>query len=75
MRCDHSPTSCGWEEVHALGSIVSNVLAKPWMILNPETLAVIEPRVEAARAVVDKWPIETTEAMTSEYSKTWVLHV
>lgn len=69
IRCDQSPTSWGWEDVHALGSIVSSVLAKPCMILNPETLAVIEPSVEAARAVVDKWPIEMTEATTSEYSK------
>ena len=45
------------------------MLANPWMILNPETLAVIEPSVEAARAVVDKCPIEMTEATTREYSK------
>lgn len=43
------------------------------MILYPETLAVMDPRVEAARAVVDKCPRETTDAITREYSSTWVL--
>ena len=54
---------------------MSSVLAKPWMMLNPETLAVIEPSVEAARAVVDKCPIEMTEATTSEYSNKCVLYI
>lgn len=40
------------------------------MMLRPETLAVIEPNVAAASAAVDKWPMETTEATTNEYSKT-----
>ncbi len=30
---------------------------------------VMEPRVAEARAVVDIWPIDTTEAMESEYSR------
>ena len=45
------------------------------MMLKPETLAVMEPSVEAARAVVDRCPMETTEAMTSEYSSKCVLCV
>lgn len=71
----HKPTSCGWGEVQAEGSKVSRALAKPWRMLNPLTLAVIEPSEIAARAVVDRWPIETTDAMTSEYSRTCVLKV
>ncbi len=43
------------------------------MMLYPVTLAVIEPSVEAASAVVDKCPIDTTEAITSEYSSECVL--
>ena len=45
----------------------------PWIILKPDTLAVIEPREIAARADVDIWPMETTDTMTREYSRTWVL--
>ena len=45
------------------------------MMLYPETLAVIEPSVDAARAVVDRWPMDTTEAMTSEYSSRCVLSI
>ena len=52
---------------------MSRVLAKPWMMLKPVTLAVIEPRVDAARAVVERCPMETTEAMTREYSSKCVL--
>ena len=73
IRCDHRPTSCGCEEVHALGSMVSSVLVKPCTMLYPETLAVIDPSVDAARAVVDRCPMDTTEAMTSEYSSRCVL--
>ena len=40
------------------------------MMLYPETLAVMDPKVEAASAVVDKCPIETTDAITREYSST-----
>ena len=49
------------------------MLVKPWTMLYPETLAVIDPSVEAARAVVDKCPIDTTDAMTREYSSRCVL--
>lgn len=54
ILCDQSPTNCGSDDVHAAGSMVSKALVKPWMILNPETLAVMEPSVMAARAVIDK---------------------
>lgn len=53
--------------------MVSRVLAKPTQMLYPVTLAVMEPRVAAASAVVDRWPIETTEATTREYSRMCVL--
>lgn len=36
-------------------------------------LDVIDPRVIAARAVVERWPIETTEAITRLYSSMCVL--
>jgi len=39
----------------------------------PETEAVIEPRVIPARAAVERWPIEITEATIKEYSSSWVL--
>jgi hypothetical protein len=42
-------------------------------MLKPVTEAVIDPNVEAARAVVPRWPIATTVATTSEYSNKWVL--
>ena len=45
------------------------------MMLYPETLAVIDPSVDAARAVVDRGPMDTTEAMTSEYSSRCVLSI
>lgn len=45
------------------------------MMLKPETLAVMEPSVDAARAVVDKCPIEMTDAITREYSNRCVLLV
>lgn len=45
------------------------------MILNPVTLAVIDPNVAAASAVVDICPMEITEAMTREYSMTWDLRM
>jgi hypothetical protein len=38
-------------------------------MLNPETDAVIEPRVEAASASVDMCPIDMTEAIIREYSR------
>jgi hypothetical protein len=44
----------GWGEVQALGRRVSRAEVRPWIILNPETEAVMEPREIAARAVVDK---------------------
>ena len=53
--------------------MVSKVLVNPWMMLKPDTLAVIDPSVDAARAVVDRCPRETTDAITNEYSRTWVL--
>jgi hypothetical protein len=43
------------------------------MILKPETLAVIEPRLIAARAVVDIWPMEMTDTMMRLNSRRWVL--
>lgn len=43
------------------------------MIERPVTLAVIDPREMAARAVVEIWPIDITETITSEYSRRWVL--
>lgn len=43
------------------------------MMLKPETLAVIEPRLIAASAVVDIWPTEMTDAMIRLNSSTWVL--
>jgi hypothetical protein len=70
MRWDHRPTRWGWGDVQADGSIVSRALAKPWMMLNPLTLAVIEPSETAASAVVEICPIVITETITSEYSRT-----
>lgn len=40
------------------------------MTLKAVTLAVMEPNVMAAKAVVDKCPIEITETMTMLYSRT-----
>ncbi len=45
----------------------------PWMMLKPDTLAVIDPREMAASADVDIWPMDTTETTTREYSRTCVL--
>jgi len=73
IRWAQSPTNWGCEDVHAEGSIVSKALVKPWIILKPETLAVIDPKVMAASAVVDIWPIEITEDMMRLNSNTWVL--
>lgn len=73
MRCVQSPTSWGCDEVHALGSIVSSAHAKPWTTLNPDTLAVIDPSVDAASAVVERWPMAITEAIEREYSNKFVL--
>ncbi len=53
--------------------MVSRALAKPWIMLKPLTLAVMEPREMAASAVVEMCPIVITDTMTREYSKTWVL--
>ena len=39
------------------------------MMLYPVTLAVIMPRVDAASATVERWPIDTTDAITREYSR------
>jgi hypothetical protein len=66
-RWHHSPTNWGFDEVHALGRRVSRLPRKPCMILKPVTLAVMVPRVAAARALVEMWPIETTPATRSEY--------
>jgi hypothetical protein len=62
IRCVQRPTIAGWCEVQALGSTVSKAPEKPWIIENPETLAVRLPRVAAANAVVFRWPIVMTEA-------------
>lgn len=67
IRWHHSPTSCGLDEVQALGRRVSRELMKPSTILKPVTLAVIDPRVAAASALVERWPIETVPATRSEY--------
>ena len=67
MRWHHSPTSCGLEEVQALGRRVSRLLRKPCMTLKPVTLAVMDARVAAARALVEMWPMETVPATRSEY--------
>ena len=40
---------------------------KPCITLRPVTLAVIDPRVAAARALVEIWPMETVPAIRSEY--------
>lgn len=69
----HRPTSSGLWDVHALGNMVSRAEARPWMMLKAVTLAVMEPRVDAARATVDRCPIDTTDARTREYSRRWVL--
>jgi hypothetical protein len=53
--------------------MVSRALANPWTMLKPETLAVMDPRLIAARAVVERWPIEMTGTMTNVYSSKWVL--
>lgn len=53
--------------------MVSRALAKPWIMLKPLTLAVMEPREMAASAVVEMCPIVITDTITREYSKTWVL--
>jgi len=66
-RWHHSPINCGLDEVQALGRSVSRLLIKPTMILKPVTLAVIDPRVAAARALVERWPMETVPATRSEY--------
>lgn len=52
---------------------MSKVLVKPWMMLKPETLAVMDPKVAAASAAVEICPIEMTEATTKLYSRTCVL--
>ena len=67
MRWHQSPTSWGLDELQALGRSVSRLLRKPWIILNPVTVAVIDPRVAAARALVERWPMETVPATRSEY--------
>lgn len=67
------PTNLGSRLVHALGSIVSNEFVNPCMIERPVTEAVIEPSVMPARASVEIWPIEITEATIKEYSNSWVL--
>jgi len=37
------------------------------MTPKPVTVAVIDPRVAAARALVERWPMETVPATRSEY--------
>ena len=66
-RWHHNPTNRGLDEVQALGKRVSKLLMKPCMILKPVTLAVMDARVAAARALVERWPMETVPATTSEY--------
>lgn len=73
MRCVHSPTRCGWSEVQAPGSIVSKVETRPWIMLRPVTLAVMNPIVAAARATVEIWPMEITDDIIMLCSKTCVL--
>jgi hypothetical protein len=53
--------------------MVSRTPEKPCRTVKPVTLAVIDPRLTAARALVDKCPIETTGTMTREYSNRCVL--
>jgi hypothetical protein len=55
------------DEVQALGRRVSRLLRKPCMILNPVTVAVMDARVAAARALVERWPMEMVPATRSEY--------
>ena len=55
--------------------MVSSALQKPCIMLNPETLAVIEPNLIAARAVVERWPMDITGTITSVYSSKWVLRM
>lgn len=52
---------------------MSKALAKPWMTLKAVTLAVIEPSEIAASAEVEICPIDTTDTITREYSRRWVL--
>jgi hypothetical protein len=52
---------------------VSNELVNPCIIEKPETEAVMEPRVIPARAAVERWPIEITDATNKEYSSSWAL--
>lgn len=52
---------------------MSKALDIPWMILSPVTLAVINPMVAAASAIVDICPIEITEDMMMLCSNTCVL--
>ena len=40
---------------------------RPWMTLKPVTLAVMDPRVTAARALVERWPMEMVPATRREY--------
>jgi len=47
---------------------VSRADAKPWIMLKPETEAVIDPREIAARALVERCPMDTTGATTNVYS-------
>jgi hypothetical protein len=63
------PTREGVPEVQAEGSIVSSAVTKPMMIENPVTDAVIVPKVTAAKALVEMWPIDITGAIDNEYSR------
>ncbi len=45
----------------------------PTKIDQPVTEAVIEPKVDAASSTVERCPMEMTEAIASEYSRSWVL--
>lgn len=71
-RWHHSPTNLGVDEVQALGRRVSRLLRKPCMTLKPVTLAVMDARVAAARALVEIWPMEMVPATRSEYWRRWL---
>ena len=58
----------GLSEVQAGGRMLSSVDAKPCTMLYPVTEAVIEPIVAAAKATVEIWPMDMTEARIKENS-------
>ena len=66
-------TSSGFLLVQAPGKSVSRQLMNPCMMLNLVTDAVMDPSVAATRAIVDRCPIDTTEATTRLYSRMCIL--